>query len=176
MSLLSTAAIYDLINVNHIYLWPCYVHFPRYFNGLRYMVPSACAHTTAMASLKTGAGHYKYSTISKLMKTYLLKIAKQQCGFWACVLDGEQNLHRASCGFGARHGRRRSVCEGEFACGSAAIRTFQEWRQSKIRHDGIQSSAFAPCMMSRVRLLNHLWTNLSITVYINLANVNMCVS
>ena len=25
-----------------------------------------------MASLKTGAGHYKYSTISKLMKTYLL--------------------------------------------------------------------------------------------------------
>ena len=29
MSLLSTTAIYDLINVNHIYLWPCYVHFPR---------------------------------------------------------------------------------------------------------------------------------------------------
>ena len=53
-------------------------------------------------------------------------LAKQQCGFEACVLDGEQNLHRASCGFGARHGRRRSVCEGEFACGSAAIRTFQE--------------------------------------------------
>ena len=53
-------------------------------------------------------------------------LAKQQCGFGACVLDGEQNLHRASCGFGARHGRRPSVCEGEFACGSAAIRTFQE--------------------------------------------------
>ena len=30
------------------------------------------AFWSAMASLKTGAGHYKYSTISKLMKTYLL--------------------------------------------------------------------------------------------------------
>ena len=53
-------------------------------------------------------------------------LAKQQCGFGACVLDGEHNLHRASCGFGARHSRRPYVCEGEFACGSAAIRTFQE--------------------------------------------------
>ena len=83
------------------------------------------AFWSAMASLKTGAGHYKYSTISKLMKTYLL-LPNSMCGFGACVLDGEQNLHRASCGFGARHGRRRSVCEDEFACGSAAIRTFQE--------------------------------------------------
>ena len=56
---------------------------------------------------------------------YLL-LPNSICGFGACVLDGEQNLHRASCGFGARHGRRRSVCDGEFACGSAAIRTFQE--------------------------------------------------
>ena len=30
------------------------------------------AFWSAMASLKTGAGNYKYSTISKLMKTYLL--------------------------------------------------------------------------------------------------------
>ena len=30
------------------------------------------AFWSAMASLKTVAGHYKYSTISKLMKTYLL--------------------------------------------------------------------------------------------------------
>ena len=85
------------------------------------------AFWSAMASLKTGAGHYKYSTISKRMKTYLL-LPHSNAGsdFGACVLDGEQNLHRASCGFGARHGRRPSVCEGEFACGSAAIRTFQE--------------------------------------------------
>ena len=48
MSLLSTAAIYDRINVNHIYLWPSYVRFPRYFNGLRNMVPSACEHTTSV--------------------------------------------------------------------------------------------------------------------------------
>ena len=37
-------------------------------------------------------------------------LATQQCGFGACVLDGQQNLHRASCGFGARHGRRPSFC------------------------------------------------------------------
>ena len=30
------------------------------------------AFWSAMASLKTVAGHYKYSTISKLMKTFLL--------------------------------------------------------------------------------------------------------
>ena len=77
------------------------------------------AFWSAKASLKTGAGHLETDEdVSPL--------AKQQCGFGACVLDGEQNLHRASCGFGARHGRRRSICEGEFACGSAAIRTFQE--------------------------------------------------
>ena len=47
--------------------------------------------------------------------------ATQQCGFGACVLNNQHNLHRAPCGFGAKHGRRPSFCECEFACGFAAI-------------------------------------------------------
>ena len=29
-------------------------------------------------------------------------LATQQCGFVVCVLDNQQNMHRASCGFGTR--------------------------------------------------------------------------
>ena len=84
------------------------------------------AFWSAMASLKTVAGHYKYSTISKLMKTYLLLPHSNAYSERVFSMVNKICTCRASCGFGARHGRRPSVCEGEFACGSAAIRTFQE--------------------------------------------------
>ena len=128
---------------------------------------------SAMASLKTGAGHYKYSTISILMKTYLLLPNSNE--------DSERvfSMVNKIC---TEH--RADLAQDTVAAVlSVNLRVdpqrFEPSRNElgKAKSATIEyNPAFAPCMMSRVRLLNHLWTNLSITVYINLANFNMFVS
>ena len=108
------------------------------------------AFWSAMASLKTGAGHYKYSTISKLMKTYLL------------LTNSDADSKRVFSMVNKICTEHRADLAQDTVAGVLSVKVnsrvdpqrFEPSRNelgSKIRHDGIQSSAFAPCMISRVR-------------------------
>ena len=114
-----------------------------------------------MASLKTVAGHYKYSTISKLMKTFLLlphsnadservfSMVNKICIEHRADLAQDAVAALLSVKVNSRvDSQRFEPSRNELSKAKSAT------------VDGTQSSAFAPCMMSRVRLLNHRWTNL----------------